>query len=104
MSKHTAGPWVFLDIGTVEAEDGTVIAECVVENNGPLLAASLDLLAAIELQLECLRGRLKPSKRPLYETLEQWASEAAANGATEQVKKEGRATLALLAAVARTEP
>ena len=45
---HTPGPWQYRDIAMIEAEDGTVIAECVDAHNGELIAAAPLMLEALE--------------------------------------------------------
>jgi hypothetical protein len=63
--------------------------------------AASDMLAASRLVLAALHGRLAPE----FARLEDWAKSAAEHGSSKKIRREGVATLALIAAVARaTQP
>lgn len=48
IATYAPGPWKYIDIGVIEAQDGECVAECVHGRHGDLLAAAPDMLDALE--------------------------------------------------------
>jgi len=73
MNKHTPGPWLtsYKNIGHVKAENGALIARCErltslvnLEANAKLVAASPDLLGALEASTLLLRIKRHACENP----------------------------------------